>query len=89
MLHHFIVGYDTDKQRWFVEILENVISGADSVWDTTTQQWESPEMGSDIDNVDREIYATLVRAVREAFPGSWPAPSDGIVQGSTVLTVEA
>lgn len=76
MQYHYVVGYDSEFDRWFVEADTTSYFSDGNVWnhkfaDETGYGWMVPEEGSDEEAID---YAAL-RVLQSCVPGILPSPS--------------
>ena len=67
MQFHYVVGYDTDKNRWFVEYDTAAYFHDGNVWDDERFEavdygyvgWRFPDDGSDDEALDQDLLRTL------------------------------
>jgi len=74
MQYHYVVGYNSDKDRWFVEYDPDVYFPDGYVWDDksadeTGYGWIVPEEGSHEEALDNKCLNMLLSLVP-----IWPSP---------------
>ena len=72
MQFHYVVGYDSDKNRWFVECDPDAYFPDCYVWDDNKADeygygWTVPKEGSSDEALDYELFKTLQYIV-STFP---------------------
>jgi hypothetical protein len=72
MQFHYVVGYDSEKDRWWVEADSDAYFPDGHVWDDVAGSengygWIVPEDDSLADVVDKELWRTLSYLV-DTFP---------------------
>ena len=73
---HYVVGYDSEMDRWFVESDTTAYFQDGHVWDDELYRksfygWRVPEEGSPEEAID---YA-LLRTLQSCVPGILPSPA--------------
>ena len=68
MQYHYVIGYDTEKSRWFVEFDTYAYFHDGNVWsdkqfDETSYGWMVPDDDSDEAALDQELLNTLYSLV--------------------------
>ena len=64
MQYHYVIGYDTDTKKWFLESDTTAYFPDGNVWDEEQYRkeffnWRVPEEGSDDEALDCELLGTL------------------------------
>ena len=76
MQYHYVVGYDSEIDRWFIESDTTAYFPDGNVWDDNQYResfygWKVPEEGSPEEKLD---YAAL-RILESCLPGIIPTPA--------------
>ena len=71
MQYHYVVGYDTDRKRWFLESDTTAYFSDGNLWDDEQYRqnfygWRLPEVGPE-DGLDEQLLNTLYSLV-DTFP---------------------
>ena len=66
MQYHYVVGYDTELEKWFVDSEVDNYFKDGNVWDGK-QSWFNPEEGSAEEALDYDLLNTLGYIV-DTFP---------------------
>ncbi len=71
MQYHYVVGYDTDRKRWFLEADTTAYFSNGNLWDDEQYRqnfygWRLPEIGPE-DGLDEALLNTLSYIV-DTFP---------------------
>ena len=71
MQYHYVVGYDTDRKRWFLESDTTAYFSDGNLWDDEQYRqnfygWRLPEIGPE-DGLDEQLLNTLYSLV-DTFP---------------------
>ena len=77
MQYHYVVGYDSDNDRWFVEYDTTAYFQDGNVWDDVKADssqwgytgWWIPEEGSQEEAVDQKCMTML-----QSLVPIWPSP---------------
>ena len=72
MQYHYVIGYDTDTRKWFLELDTTAYFPDGNVWDDQKYHsefwgWRVPEEGSDSEALDYTLLNTL-RYILDTFP---------------------
>ena len=72
MQYHYVVGYDSESMRWFVESDTTAYFSDGNVWDNkaadeTGYGWSVPDEGSFEEALDVDLFRTLGYIV-DTFP---------------------
>ena len=72
MQYHYVVGYDSESMRWFVESDTTAYFPDGNVWDDNQYKesfygWKVPDEGSVEDDLDNTLFRTLGYIV-DTFP---------------------
>jgi len=72
MQYHYVIGYDTEQKKWFLELDPTAYFPDGNVWDDQKYQsefwgWRVPEEGSDDEALDYTLLNTL-RYILDTFP---------------------
>ena len=72
MQYHYVVGYDTEKKRWFLELDTTAYFSNGNLWDEEQYRenfygWRVPEEGSAEEDLDYALLNTL-RYIVDIFP---------------------
>ena len=72
MQFHYVVGYDSDTKKWFVELDTTAYFSDGNLWDEEQYRenfygWRVPEEGSNDEALDYELLNTLSYIV-DTFP---------------------
>ena len=64
MQYHYVIGYDTETKKWFVESDTTAYFSDGNVWDEEQYRkefwgWKVPEDGSDDEALDYDLLRTL------------------------------
>lgn len=71
MQFHYVVGYDSDKNCWWLEDGHEVYFPDGNVWDDEDGNWFLPEKGSDEEHLDMKAFRVL-----KYHAGFWPSPKE-------------
>lgn len=76
MQFHYVVGYDSEMDRWFIESDTTAYFPDGNVWDDKQYResfygWKVPEEGSSEEALDAELLRTL----ESCIPGILPTPA--------------
>ena len=76
MIYHYVVGYNTKTNKWFVEYDTSSYFPDGHVWDDDQYDreswgWDVPTPGTPEDKMDHELSKTL-----EYIVDTWPTPKD-------------
>jgi hypothetical protein len=76
MIYHYVVGYNTKTNKWFVEYDTGAYFPEGHVWDDDQYDreswgWGVPMPGTPEDKMDHELSKTL-----EYIVDTWPTPKD-------------
>ena len=68
MQYHYVIGYDTDTKKWFVESDTTAYFSDGNIWDDDQHHeeswgWKVPEDGSDDEALDYDLLRTLYSLV--------------------------
>jgi len=86
MQYHYVVGFDTDKKRWWVESDPTAHFLDGNVWDANRAiecgyGWFVAEDGSPEEELDYTLYKTLAYIV-DTFPvPDVPIPNQLVLEG--------
>lgn len=69
MQFHYVVGYDSDKDRWFVEYDPDVYFPDGYMWDNESEVWSVPDDGSHEEALDYKCLNML-----QSLVPIWPSP---------------
>jgi hypothetical protein len=77
MIYHYVVGYNTKTNKWFVEYDTGAYFPEGHVWDDNQYEeelwgWGVPTPGTPEDAVDNELVYML-----ESLVDTWPTPKEG------------
>ena len=77
MQFHYVVGYDSDTKRWWVEWDSEAYFPDGHVWDDERDRaaeygWIVPEDGSPEEALDMELY----RILKSCIPDILPTPQE-------------
>ena len=77
MIYHYVVGYNTKTNKWFVEYDTGSYFPDGHVWDDNQYEeelwgWGVPTPGTPEDAVDNELVYML-----ESLVDTWPTPKEG------------
>jgi hypothetical protein len=71
MQFHYVVGYDSDNDRWWLEADPEAYFSEGNVWDNEDGNWFLPEEGSDEEHIDTKAWRVL-----NYLTATWPSPKD-------------
>ena len=76
MQYHYVVGYDTETGKWFVESDTTAYFPDGNIWDDKRYKsdfwgWFISEDGSDEESLDSDLFKTLHYLV-----DTWPTPKE-------------
>jgi hypothetical protein len=69
MQHHFVIGYDTDEKKWFVESGIDLFFANGSVWsggwtdNNENADWFYPDEATPEHTLDTELFRTLQHVI--------------------------
>lgn len=74
MQYHYVVGYDSDKDRWFIEFDPTAYFPDGNIWDDkaadeTGYGWKVPDEGSFEEALDMKCWQML-----NSLVPIWPSP---------------
>jgi hypothetical protein len=77
MQYHYVVGYDSDEDRWFIEYDPTAYFPDGNIWDQERsdsanlayQGWYSPDDGSREEALDEKCWTML-----KSLVPIWPSP---------------
>jgi hypothetical protein len=74
MQYHYVVGYDSEHDRWFVESDPTAYFPDGNIWDEKQAEvefvgWKVPEEGSHEEALDQKGYNML-----NSLASIWPSP---------------
>lgn len=74
MQYHYVIGYDTEMDRWFVESDTTAYFSDGNVWDE--EEYREHFFGWRVPSTEREeeIDYELVRVLESCIPGILPGP---------------
>jgi hypothetical protein len=66
--YHYVIGYDTEKRKWFLESDTTAYFSDGNLWDDEQYRqnfygWRVPEDGSDDEALDYDLLNTLYSIV--------------------------
>jgi hypothetical protein len=72
MQYHYVIGYDTETRKWFLESDTTAYFSDGNLWDDEQYRqnfygWRVPEDGSDDEALDYDLLNTLYSIV-DTFP---------------------
>ena len=71
MQFHYVIGYDSDKDRWWLEADPEAYFPDGNVWDEENEGWFLPEEGSDEESLDAKAWRVL-----KHLTVTWPSPKE-------------
>lgn len=76
MQFHYVIGYNTETKKWFVEMDTEAYFPDGSVWDEEQYEkefwgWVVPEDGSEAEALDLDLLNTL-----ECIVSTFPIPKE-------------
>jgi hypothetical protein len=71
MQFHYVIGYDSDKDRWWLEADPEAYFPDGNVWDEENENWFLPEEGSDEESLDAKAWRVL-----KYLTVTWPSPKE-------------
>jgi hypothetical protein len=74
MQYHYVVGYDSDEDRWFIEYDPTAYFDSGNIWDEKKAEvefvgWKVPEEGSHEEALDVKCWTML-----KSLVPIWPSP---------------
>lgn len=81
MQYHYVIGYDSELMKWFVESDTTAYFQDGHVWDEKQYKesfygWKVPEEGSSEEALDFELHKTLQYTI-----DALPIPEEVVVSG--------